>query len=101
MVTRNAELAEKIRTLRDHGQSKKNVHTAIGENANMDGFQVLAEIKRSHPSVPVIILTGHGTVESAIKGMKLGVFSYLTKPCDLETLAKRIREAALQRRSSS
>lgn len=85
----------------------------LGENADidvvvldvrmpgLDGLQTLLEVKRLHPSMPVIILTGHGTLESAIRGMKLGAFDYLTKPCELETLVKRIRQAASQRRSGS
>jgi DNA-binding NtrC family response regulator len=67
----------------------------------MDGLQTLLEVKRLRSSMPVIILTGHGTVESAIKGMKLGAFDYLTKPCELETLVRRIRQAAGQREAAS
>ena len=67
----------------------------------MDGLQALAELKRIRRSMPVIILTGHGTVESAIKGMKLGAFDYLTKPCELETLVRRIEQAVGQRRPGS
>jgi DNA-binding NtrC family response regulator len=65
----------------------------------MDGFQTLAELKRRASSTPVIILTGHGTVESAIKGMKLGAFDYLTKPCELETLVRRVEQAIARGRS--
>jgi DNA-binding NtrC family response regulator len=65
----------------------------------MDGLQALAELKRRGSSTPVIILTGHGTVELAIKGMKLGAFDYLTKPCELETLVRRVEQAVAQRRS--
>jgi DNA-binding NtrC family response regulator len=65
----------------------------------MDGLQTLAELRRLCSSIPVIILTGHGTVESAIRGMKLGAFDYLTKPCELETLVRRIEQACSRRRS--
>lgn len=67
----------------------------------MDGLQALAQLKRLRSSIPVIILTGHGTVESAIRGMKLGAFDYLTKPCDLETLVSKIQLAMRQRRPGS
>lgn len=70
----------------------------------MDGLQALAQLKRLRSSIPVIILTGHGTVESAIRGMRLGAFDYLTKPCELETLVSKIRQATSQtdqRRSGS
>ena len=62
----------------------------------MGGLETLAEIKRHHPSVEVIILTGHTTFESAVRGMRLGAYDYLTKPCELEELANKIRLAVLK-----
>jgi signal transduction histidine kinase len=56
----------------------------------MDGIATLKAIKRLHPLVEVILLTGHATVESAIEGMKLGAFDYLTKPVDFEVLVSKI-----------
>ena len=64
----------------------------------MDGLETLAEIKRNCPLVEVIILTGHSAIESAIKGMRLGAFDYLTKPCEIEALIQKIRQATHQRR---
>ncbi|HUU80142.1 MAG TPA: response regulator [Acidobacteriota bacterium] len=64
----------------------------------MDGVEVLREIKRRHPLVEVIMLTGYATVESAIEGMKLGAFDYLMKPCDMEQLISKVREAAARKR---
>ena len=43
---------------------------------NMDGFETLKEIKKSFPLVEAIMLTGRGTTESAVKGMKLGAFDF-------------------------
>ena len=65
----------------------------------MSGEEVLQEIKRIQPETQVVILTGHGTVDTAIQGMKLGAFDYLTKPCELETLLTKIQQAARIRRS--
>jgi len=65
----------------------------------MDGIETLREIKRAYPTVEVIMLTGHGTVESAIDGMKLGAFDYLMKPCDLEELLGKVEEAQAKRRA--
>ena len=59
----------------------------------MDGLETLKEIKRQYPAMDVIILTGHSTMETAIKGMRLGAFDYLTKPCELEALIEKIQEA--------
>ena len=65
----------------------------------MDGIATLREIKKAHPIVEVIMLTGHATVESAIEGMKLGAFDYLMKPCDVEDLLKKVQEAKAKKRS--
>lgn len=59
----------------------------------MDGIETLKEIKKAHPLVEVVMLTGHATVESAIEGMKLGAFDYLMKPCDMEQLMGKVMEA--------
>jgi DNA-binding NtrC family response regulator len=65
---------------------------------DMDGIETLREIKKSHPLVEVIMLTGHATVESAIEGMKLGAFDYLMKPCDVDVLVSKVQEAANRKR---
>ena len=59
----------------------------------MDGLETLMEIKRQHPAIDVIILTGHSAMDTAIKGMRLGAFDYLTKPCELEALIEVIEDA--------
>lgn len=59
----------------------------------MDGISTLREIKHAHPLVEVIMLTGHATVETAIEGMRLGAFDYLMKPCVIEDLIAKVREA--------
>ena len=58
----------------------------------MDGHQVLREIKSRKPELPVIMLTGHGRKPSATVAMEEGAACYLTKPCDIDTLAARIEE---------
>ena len=59
----------------------------------MDGHEALREIKALRPQAQVIMLTGHGTPDSALVGLQDGVFDYLTKPCDIELLSLKIREA--------
>jgi DNA-binding NtrC family response regulator len=59
----------------------------------MDGIETLREIKKAHPMVEVIMLTGHATVETGIEGMKLGAFDYLMKPCDIDQLMAKVNEA--------
>jgi len=59
----------------------------------MDGTQALKTIKGRHPLVEVILLTGHGTTETAIKGMKLGAYDYLLKPADFDDLTEKLAGA--------
>jgi DNA-binding NtrC family response regulator len=59
----------------------------------MDGIETLREIKKAHPLVEVIMLTGHATVETAVEGMRLGAFDYLMKPCEIEELLAKVDEA--------
>jgi DNA-binding NtrC family response regulator len=63
----------------------------------MDGIETLRAIKKSHPLIEVIMLTGHATVETGIDGMKLGAFDYLMKPCDIDMLLKKVQEAKIKR----
>jgi len=64
----------------------------------MDGIETLREIRRQFPLVEVIMLTGHGSTESAVEGMKLGAFDYLLKPADFEDLVSKV-EAASRRKA--
>ena len=59
----------------------------------MDGIQALREIKKNHPLVEVIMLTGHASMEVAIEGMELGAFDYLMKPVDIDELLYKIQDA--------
>jgi DNA-binding NtrC family response regulator len=59
----------------------------------MDGITTLREIKKRFPLVEVIMLTGHGTTESAVEGMKLGAFDYLLKPAPFEDLTVKLESA--------
>ncbi len=59
----------------------------------MDGIETLKEIKRRFPMVEVIMLTGHGSAESAVEGMKLGAFDYLLKPADIDSLTEKVNGA--------
>lgn len=59
----------------------------------IDGEQVFYEIRRRWPKLPVVILTGHGTVQQAFKTSRDGLYEYLPKPCDVEELAEALRGA--------
>jgi DNA-binding response OmpR family regulator len=66
----------------------------------MDGVEVLRKIKTDFPLVEVVMLTGHSTVESAIEGLKLGAFDYLTKPCDIPVLIQKIDAAGDKKKTA-
>jgi DNA-binding NtrC family response regulator len=59
----------------------------------MDGIETLKEIKKRHPLVEVIMLTGHGTIEAAVQGMKLGAYDFLFKPADFDELVDKLSRA--------
>jgi DNA-binding NtrC family response regulator len=60
----------------------------------MDGLEALSEIRKRSPLTEVILLTGHGSVESGIRGMQLGAFDYVIKPADIEDLIEKVNQAA-------
>ena len=59
----------------------------------MDGIETLKEIKKQFPLVEVIMLTGHGSTETAVEGMKSGAFDYLMKPADFSDLSSKLEGA--------
>src|SRR5688572_5200949 len=63
-----------------------------------DGFDVLAYCREKHPQTSVILLTGYGTVESAIEAIRAGAFDFLTKPLIDDELLMAIERALNQRR---
>ena len=66
----------------------------------MDGVELLGRLKAMQPDLPVIVLTAHGTIGSAVEAMKLGAFDYLTKPFTRDelrvSLSKALDVAALK-----
>jgi DNA-binding NtrC family response regulator len=58
-----------------------------------DGISVLRELKRKHPHLEVVILTGYGSVDMALKGFELGIYDYTSKPIQLSDLEAKIRQA--------
>jgi two-component system, NtrC family, response regulator GlrR len=58
-----------------------------------DGLALFKEIRARHPSLPVILLTAHGTIPDAVEATAHGVFSYLTKPYDAKVLLDKVAQA--------
>ncbi|MBU0990748.1 MAG: response regulator [Proteobacteria bacterium] len=82
---------EAIRTIRKHDFD---VAVLDLKMEDMDGIEVLKIFKKAYPEMAVIMLTGHGSEQAAKDGLANGAFDYLTKPCELEDLVKKIHEAA-------
>lgn len=59
----------------------------------LNGIEVLKMLKKHTSKIPVVIITGHGSIENAVESMKQGAYNYLTKPLTLETLTKVIEKA--------
>ncbi len=59
----------------------------------LGGLAVLQHLKRDHPNLPVIMLTGRGSTKDGIEGMHLGAFDYLMKPVKIEELVDKMRQA--------
>ncbi len=60
---------------------------------DMDGIEVLKIFKKMVPEMPIIILTGHGSDQAVKEGIVHGAYDYLMKPCDIEDLLEKIRDA--------
>jgi DNA-binding NtrC family response regulator len=59
----------------------------------IDGIETLAEIKKIDPSIEVIMLTGHASIESGMESMKIGAYDYVMKPCDIDELLTKTADA--------
>ena len=58
-----------------------------------DGLEVLKRVREQFPNVMVIMMSGHGSVETGVKAMKLGAYDYLEKPLDLKKIPILVRNA--------
>lgn len=63
----------------------------------IDGETTLKALKDEHPWMEIVILTGHGSIDSAVECTRTGACSYLQKPCDLEQLMDVLKEAYKKR----
>ena len=59
----------------------------------MDGIELLEAVKKLKPEIPIVMISGHGDMETAIHSMKLGAFDYISKPPDLNRLLNTVRNA--------
>ncbi|HOJ04824.1 MAG TPA: sigma-54 dependent transcriptional regulator [Bacteroidota bacterium] len=64
--------------------------------SGMDGLETLEHLRREAPGVPVVLLTGHGSIETAVEATKKGAFDFLSKPPDREKILITLRNAITQ-----
>jgi len=64
----------------------------------LSGQELLKQVTSAYPTVPVIILTGHGTIETAVEAMRDGAFDFLTKPVNLDRLSLLVKRALSNRK---
>ena len=59
----------------------------------IDGVEVLEKVRKLKPEIPVVMISGHGDIETAVKTMRMGAFDYISKPPDLNRLLNTVRNA--------
>ena len=62
-------------------------------NSKLDGFSLLKKIKSEYPQIPVIMISGHGNIETAINSIKNGAFDFIEKPFDIDILLLKVNKA--------
>ena len=63
------------------------------KDSRMDGIDILKHVKREHPEVPIIIISGHGNIEIAVAAIKQGAYDFIEKPFNIDQLLVVIRRA--------
>ena len=59
----------------------------------MDGIEVLSKLQENHADIPVVMISGHGTIETAVEAIKMGAYDFIAKPLDLNRLLVTVRNA--------
>ena len=84
-VRLTATSAEAINSLKSRKPSLMILDVWL-KGSTMDGIELLDSIKKSHPNMPVIIISGHGTVETAVSAIRKGAYDYIVKPFKADKL---------------
>ncbi len=59
------------------------------KDSNMDGIDILKTVKRDHPDIPIVIISGHGNIEIAVAAIKQGAYDFIEKPFNIDQLVGR------------
>ena len=76
------------------------------QGSRLDGLEILEAVKRAHPDMPVVMISGHGTIETAVSALKRGAYDFIEKPFKADRLLLLVQRAiednsAILPRSSS
>lgn len=74
------------------------------KDSDMDGIDILREVKKAHPEVPIVIISGHGNIEIAVAAIKQGAYDFIEKPFNIDQLLvvmRRAMETSRLRRENS
>ena len=63
------------------------------KDSHMDGIDILKSVKRDHPDIPIVIISGHGNIEIAVAAIKQGAYDFIEKPFNIDQLMVVIRRA--------
>lgn len=63
------------------------------KDSGMDGIDILKQVKREHPEIPIVIISGHGNIEIAVAAIKQGAYDFIEKPFNIDQLLVVIRRA--------
>ncbi len=88
-----SEASDGVEGLKVFNQNDFNLVLCDIKMPKKDGLEVLEEIKRLNEDVPVVMISGHGDLETAVESMKKGAFDYISKPPDLNRLLNTVRIA--------
>lgn len=89
-----ASAAEALATL---GREEVDVVVLDVRMPGMGGIEATKEIRSAHPTVEVILLTGHASLEASLEGMTMGAFDYMLKPVSIDELIFKIEDAYRRR----
>jgi len=64
----------------------------------MDGLETLAKIQEEHPGLPVVVMSGHGNIDTAVKAVRLGAYDFIEKPLSLDKLSLTVKNALAKSR---
>mgnify|MGYP000210971058 CR=1 FL=1 len=63
------------------------------EGSRLDGLQILQQVKAEHPELPVVMISGHGNIETAVASIQMGAYDFIEKPFNAEKLIVMIKRA--------